>query len=140
LEENAMTSPLIYISTWGIKEGRLEDYKSFASELVELVEAREPQLIAFNVFLDESESEMTSIQVHPDAASMDTHMEVVGAILGEDMVEWAERADFLEPKRFEVYGAPNVALLEADQPAVEAGIPRTIKPVHLVGFARSFSR
>lgn len=134
-----MTSPLIYITTWRVKEGRLEEFKRFAGQLVELVEAKEPQLIAFNMFLDESNSEMTSIQVHPYAASMDTHMGVVGGILGEEMADWAGRADFLEPIDVEVYGAPSEGLLEADRPAVEAGIPRRIKPIHLAGFARSAS-
>jgi hypothetical protein len=28
--------PLIYISTWKIKEGRLEDYKEFTRKIVEI--------------------------------------------------------------------------------------------------------
>jgi hypothetical protein len=132
-----MSKPLIFISTWKIKEGRLEDYKQFAKEFIEHVKAKEPQLIAFNIFLNEDESEMTSIQIHPDAASMDFHMQVLEQALGEDMREWVERADFLEPKHIEIYGTPNAALLEADQPKVEAGIPRSVKPLHLAGFTRS---
>ena len=118
-----MSKPLIYISTWKIKEGRLEDYKRFVKELMELVETKEPQLIAFNVFFNEDETEMTSIHVHPDAASMDFHMQVMAQVVGEDMVEWIERADFLGPKHIEIYGTPSAALLEADQPLVDAGIP-----------------
>ena len=72
-----MAETLIYISTWRIKEGRLEDFKRFTRELVDIFEAREPQLIAFNVFLNEDETEMTSIQVHPNADSMDLHLQEV---------------------------------------------------------------
>ena len=132
-----MIKPLIFISTWKIKEGRLEDYKQFARELIEHFKAKEPQLIAFNTYFNEDETEMTSIQVHPDAASMDFHMQVLAKVIGEDMVEWIDRADFLEPKHIEIYGTPSAKLLEADQPLVDAGIPLSVKPLHFAGFTRS---
>ena len=134
---DTLSEPLIYISTWRIKEGRLEDYKQFARELMEIVKAKEPQLIAFHVFLSEDGTEMSSVQVHPDAASMDFHMQVVTQALQEEMREWVERADFLEPKHIEIYGAPSTDLLEADRWLVESGISRLIKPLRIAGFTRS---
>ena len=132
-----MYKPLIFVSTWKIKEGRLDEYKKFAKEFIEHVKTREPQLIAFNVYFNEDETEMTSIQVHPDAASMDFHMQVMAQVIGEDMIEWIGRADFLEPKQFEIYGTPSAKLLEADQRFVDAGIPQSVKPLHFAGFTRS---
>jgi quinol monooxygenase YgiN len=132
-----MLKPFIYMSTWKIKEGRLEDYKQFARELVEHIEAKEPQLIAFNMYFNEDETEMTSIQVHPDAASMDFHLQLLAKVIGEDMIEWVDRAGFLESKHIEIYGAPSAKLLEVDQPLVDAGIPRSVKPLHFTGFTRS---
>ena len=132
-----MSKPLIFVSTWKIREGRLEAYKQFARELMEHVKTREPQLIAFNMYFNEDETEMTSIQVHPDAASMDFHLQVLAKVIGEDMIEWIDRADFLEPKHIEIYGTPSAKLLEADQPLVDAGIPQSVKPTHFAGFTRS---
>ncbi|HLF74775.1 MAG TPA: antibiotic biosynthesis monooxygenase [Anaerolineales bacterium] len=132
-----MSEPLIYISTWRIKEGRLEDFKRFIREMVEIYRTNEPQLIAFNVFLNEEETEMTSIQVHPDADSMDFHMQVLERALGEEMSDWVGRADFIEPKHIEIYGTPSAGLLEADQPLVESGIARSVKPLLLAGFTRA---
>lgn len=132
-----MFKPFIYMSTWKIKEGRLEDYKQFAKELIEHVKAKGPQLIAFNMYFNENETEMTNIQIHPDAASMDFHMQLLAKVIGEDMIEWIERTDFLEPKHIEIYGNPSAKLLEADQPLVDAGIPRSVKPLHFTGFTRS---
>jgi hypothetical protein len=131
-----MFKPLIYISTWKIREGRLEDYKQFAKELMKHVKTREPQLIAFNMYFNEDETEMTSIQVHPDAGSMDFHLQVLAKVIGEDMIAWIDRADFLEPKHIEIYGTPSAKLLEADQPLVDAGIPQSVKPTHFAGFTR----
>lgn len=133
-----MSAPLISITTASIKEGKLDDFKQFTERLVASFEAREPQIIAFNVFLNEDETEMTSIQVHPTPASMDSHREVLKQVLGEDMAEWVERADFLEIKHIEIYGSPSEALLKDDQPWVDSGaITRMIKPVHVAGFTRS---
>jgi hypothetical protein len=105
--------------------------------MVEIYRKNEPQLIAFNVFLNKEETEMTSIQIHPNAASMDFHMQEVERALGEEMRNWVERADFIEPKNIEIYGTPSISLLEADQPFVDSGIARSIKPLLLVGFTRS---
>ena len=137
MNENTMSEPFIYISTWKIKEGKLEDFKRFTREFVEIVKAKEPQLIAFNVFLNEDGTEMTSIQVHPDAASMDFHLQIVNQVLGEEMLDWIERADFVEPKQFEIYGTPSAALLEADRPLVESGVAHSIKSRFIAGFTRS---
>lgn len=132
-----MSELLIYVSTWKIKEGRLEDFKQFSRQIVEYYRQNEPQLIAFNIFLNEDETEMTSIQIHPNANSMDFHMRKVEQALEEEMNEWVERVDFIEPKHVEIYGTPSDALLMADQPFVDAGFPRSIKPFLLTGFVRS---
>jgi hypothetical protein len=132
-----MSEPLIFISTWRIKEGKLEDYKRFTKEMTAIYQAKEPQLIAFHVFCNEDGTEMTSVQVHPDAASMDFHMQVLEQALGEEIRQWVERADFLEPKHIEICGTPSARLLEADRSLVEAGVVRDLKPVHIAGFTRS---
>ena len=134
-----MYKPLIFVSTWKIREGRLEGYKQFAKELIEHIQMKEPQLIAFNMYFNEDETEMTSIQVHPDAVSMDFHMQVLAKVIGEDMIEWIDRADFLEPHHIEIYGTPSAKLLEVDQPLVDAGIPRSVIPLHVAGLTRSTS-
>jgi hypothetical protein len=51
-----MSAPLIFITTASIKEGRLDDFKQFTEKLVANFEAREPEIVAFNVFLDEAET------------------------------------------------------------------------------------
>jgi hypothetical protein len=133
-----MPTPLIAITTARIKEGRLEDFKKFTQEMLNNIEGKQPHILAFNVFLDEEQTKMTSIQVHPDASSMDSLMQVLGQVMGEDMAEWVERADFFEIESLELYGQPSKMLLQADQPLVDSGaITRTIKPVYVAGFTRA---
>lgn len=76
-----MSGPLIVMTTWRVKEGRLEGFKQFITRLLELVQAREPRMIGFNLFLDEKGPEVTSVQIHPDADSMDNHMQLVGELV-----------------------------------------------------------
>ena len=71
-----MAAPFIFIGTHAIKEGKLEEFKETALELVRLVREMEPRMIAFNFYLNEDETEATIVQVHPDADSMLHHMQV----------------------------------------------------------------
>jgi len=104
--------------------------------LVGHIEAREPQLIAMNTFINDEGTEMTSIQVHPDSASMESHIGVVNQILGEDMNEWLERGELIEPVRAEVFGTPGPTLWESDRPRISLGIPYFVKTTRIAGFTR----
>jgi hypothetical protein len=62
-----MTAPFIFVATYRIKEGKLEEYEKLWRGLVEFVQANEPRLLAFNTYASEDGTEATTIQVHPDA-------------------------------------------------------------------------
>ena len=131
-----MSMPLIYISTWKIKKGKLETLKRISQELVDLFMEREQQIVAFNTFINEEGTEMTSIQIHPDADSMDSHMKVLGQAFAE-VEGMGEVMELIEPISIEIYGTPSVSLLESDRQLVESGVPRNIKPILIAGFTRS---
>jgi hypothetical protein len=77
-----MAEPVIYVSTFKIKEGKFAEYQRFYAELLKAVEESNPRLIALYAFANEEGTEITSVNVHPDTASMDHHMQV----LAEKMV------------------------------------------------------
>lgn len=126
-----MSEPFIVISTWRIKEGKLEDLKRFQREFAGIIEANEPQLIAFNAFYNEEGTEMTSIQVHPNSASMDFHLKVLRETLGDAMSAVAE---FVEPMSLEYYGKPPESALGMGS---QSGRDFSVKPLHMGGFTRS---
>lgn len=64
--------PLVHISAARIKKGKLENYKEFYKEYLEIITEKEPQLITFHDFLNYDETEVLSIKINPDAASMDS--------------------------------------------------------------------
>ena len=127
-----MSEPFIFVSTYGIKQGKLEDNRRSAGEVVGIAKANEPQLIAFHIFLNEDGPEVTNVQVNRDAASMDNHLQVLRENLGEAMGEWAQ---LIEPVHIEYYGPPSASALEMDR-QIE-GLALSLKPIHMAGFTRS---
>ena len=126
-----MSQPFIFVGTHKIKEGKLEEFKKHLQELVEVVETNEPRLIAFNLYLDEEGSKLTGVQVHPDAASMEFHLKVVGEHIrgAYDYLEETESID--------VFGKPTDALLGMLRQAAPPGTPLRVMPIHEAGFTRT---
>lgn len=126
-----MSEPLIAISTFRVKEGKLEDLKRFNKKIVEIVEANEPQLIAFHGFLNEDGTEMTSIQVHPDTNSMEFHVQVLRDNWDESFSEYSQMLEIISVA---YYGKPPESALEMDR---QIGRSPSLKPLHIAGFTRA---
>jgi quinol monooxygenase YgiN len=73
-----MPNAIVYIDTSDVREGALEELTAGMKELVDFVDANEPQLIAYNVYFSDDGTRMTVVHVHPDAASLEYHLEVAG--------------------------------------------------------------
>lgn len=71
-----MTGPIVYIDSSEIFDGKLNEVKAALEELVKFVDANEPQLISYNVFLNADGTRMTFVAIHPDSASVKLHMDV----------------------------------------------------------------
>jgi uncharacterized protein (DUF2126 family) len=100
--------------------------------LVEFIEAREPRLIAFNEYVNEAGDEVTVVQVHPDADSMEAHMAIVRERAHE---AYAETLD--ATVRIQVFGRPTDAILEALRQQAGSGVDISVNGEHLGGFTRS---
>jgi len=71
-----MPEPILYVDVSDIRPGKLATVKALMADLVAFVEANEPQLIAYDFFIDETEKTMTCVAIHPDSASMEFHMDI----------------------------------------------------------------
>lgn len=126
-----MAEPFIYIGTTTIKPGKLEEARKSIGELVDFVETNEPRMIAFHCFLNEEGTKLTIVQVHPDVASMELHMEI-------NAKHFTTAFDYLESSVSEqYYGAISetlgAELAKWDDPNVAV----TRMPVHEGGFTRT---
>jgi hypothetical protein len=132
-----VTQPVIYVATFKIKAGMFQDYQRFYAENLKVVEENNPRLIALHTFANEDGTEITNINIHPDTAAMDYHMQVLAEKMGLLADDLTEVFRFIEPVRVEVYGTPGDRAMEMDKPLMEAGVPFTFKPRHVGGFTRS---
>jgi hypothetical protein len=92
--------PLLYVDTSHVREGAVEELKGAISELAAFVDANEPQLLAYSVYLSEDERHMTVVQVHANPQSLDYHLEVAGPA-------FARFQDLLTLSSIRVYGEPS---------------------------------
>jgi len=127
-----MAPPFMLVSNFKVKDGNVEDLRDYARSVTELIQEREPRVIAFHSFLSEDEGELSTIHLHPDVASMELHMQ-----LQRD--NWEETfsriATMLEGVRVDFYGAkpPESAVENFRRAGSEIGV----KPTHLAGFTRA---
>ena len=97
-----MPGPFVFIATNRLRPGALEAERRRVPQLCEFIEANEPRILAFNEYADDNGTEVSVVQVHADAESMEFHMGVVR--------EQAERAyaETLEATTsIQVYGMPS---------------------------------
>jgi quinol monooxygenase YgiN len=87
-----MPAPFIYVGTYEVVAGRLDDARKSLAEHAEFVEANEPRLVSFNSYLDTESSTVTIVQVHPDSASMDFHMQLVAAHIASALGDYLAAA------------------------------------------------
>ncbi|MDX1660069.1 MAG: hypothetical protein R3343_14725 [Nitriliruptorales bacterium] len=125
-----MAAPFIYVSTYEVAEGRLDDARRSLAEHAEFVEANEPRLIAFHFYLDPDSSTVSIVQVHPDSASMDFHMQLIAEHISSAM------GDYL--------GAPVSALVCGEGKETVETIrsfspddPVRVAEEHIAGFTRT---
>jgi hypothetical protein len=127
-----MSSPFIFIATNRLKAGKLDRERERVPGLVEFIEASEPRLIAFNEYVSEAGDEVSVVQIHPDAASMEAHM---GIVRERAQQAYAETLD--ATVRIQVFGRPTEAILEILREQAGSGVEISVNGEHLGGFTRS---
>jgi hypothetical protein len=125
-----MSGPFIFIATNRLREGKLAAECERADELSSFIEANEPQLLALNEYANEDGTDVGVVQ-HPDAASMELHMEVVAERAARAYAETLEATTSIQ-----VYGEPSEAVLEMLRRQAGAGVPMTVRRHHIGGFSR----
>jgi hypothetical protein len=128
-QDVAVSGPFIVRSVSRIHPGKADAHQPVAADFCRLAEEKEPRLLGFHIYVSEDRSSEVVIQIHPDAESMQHHLEV----MGDKVRETFACTDF---ESLEIYGEPNDALKEWI-PRVSEGIAFTLHPVHWGGFTRA---
>ena len=96
---------IVIVDSSEIREGKLEELKAAMKGLAEFVETNEPRPLAYDVYLGADSARVTVLQIHPDAASAEFHMQVAASA-------FPGFSDLLRLLHIDVYGRPSGALLE----------------------------
>jgi hypothetical protein len=94
------SEPIVYIDHSDIREGALEELRAGVRRLVEFIEEREPQLVAYGFYIDEVAMRMTVVAVHPDPASLELHLDIGGE-------EFLKLGHLIRLTGIECYGGPS---------------------------------
>ena len=125
-----MSEPVIFISHFTVKEGKVDDLKRLAGDVERSLQEGKPRTLAWLVYLQEDGARVSFVHCFLDADSMDLHFE------GSDERS-AAVYEFVEPAGFEIYGRPSEqALGTMQQAAAGSGVPLTVLPDHVGGFLR----
>lgn len=99
-----MSHPIVYVDTSMIRGGMLGEVEQAMKRLAAFVEENMPRLISYAFFLDEHKAQMTVVAIHPDAASLEFHMDKGAA-------EFRKFAGLIDLVRIEVYGKVSESVL-----------------------------
>jgi hypothetical protein len=129
---DAVSGPFIFIATNRLQEGKLEEERKRVPGLCDFIEANEPRLIAFNEYANEDGTEVGVVQIHPDADSMELHMNLV-----RERAERAYAETLDATTSIQVYGTPSDAVLQMLRAQAGSGVSLSVKRHHLGGFTRA---
>ena len=122
---------IVYVDTSDVREGALEELKPAMKELVDFVQANEPRIIAYNVYLSDDGSRMTVVHVHPDSESLEYHMEVAGPV-------FRRFVELVTLSSIHIYGEPSEKVLrQSHEKARMLGRDAVVADSLQAGFTRS---
>ena len=96
---------IVYVDRSAIRDGKLDELKTAMTELVDFVEANEPDILSYDVYFGDAGTQMTVIHMHADSTSLAYHMEVAGS-------KFPPIGKFIELEAIDVYGRPDENLVQ----------------------------
>jgi hypothetical protein len=126
-----VAGPIIFVATNRLKDDALEAERARVGELVEFVEREEPQVLGFNEYVNEAGDEVTVVQIHPDAASLEKHLGVIA-----DRARRAYEETLDRTVRIQVFGELPDPVASALRRQASDGVEIIINAERLGGFLR----
>lgn len=122
-----MSGPFIVVTKSRVKPGKAEESSAWLKRFCDLVKEREPRILAFHTYADEEGQLSATVQVHPDAESMEFHFQAMGDEL-KGMYEYLD-----EVVSVELFGTPSETVLRAVSRYQDI---LSVMPVHTGGITR----
>jgi hypothetical protein len=124
-----MADPIIFISYFRLKPGKLEEFSRLYCDSLPRTEASKPGTTVQLGYIDKDGSECLVVRLFPDATAMDEQLR------GSDERSKAT-FQFIEPLRVEIFGSPSSYSLEMIRKVSGQSIEISVFPGYLGGFLR----
>src|SRR5438445_10885523 len=80
--QRSVNEPIVYLSTWRIKDGKFAEYRRFYAQLLNAIRELDRDVVAFFAFGNSDGTEITNVHVFPDAPTLERHIAVIREITG----------------------------------------------------------
>jgi hypothetical protein len=118
-----MNEQVIYIDHFELREGKLEDFRRYATEMTALVEKDQPGVSSFSYYMNEDGEGGTAVFVFSNPDSLDRYLDVASS-------KFQEGADLLSGAKIELLGPAS------DRAVASARTFGGTVKTEFVGFAR----
>jgi len=108
-----MSNPIVYVDTSKIREGKFDKLKMAMKDLAAFVEANMPRILSYAFFLNDNQTQMTVVAIHPDSASLEFHLDTGAA-------EFRKFATILNLLKIDVYGRVSESVISRLEEKAEA--------------------
>lgn len=110
-----MSEAVLFVGTYRIPAGGADAFYAQSAAMTEFIRDHEPRVIAIGHYVNEDQTEGTTIHLHPDGISFDFHMQAASRVIGQG-------AQTVEVKRIEFFGKPSDRVLEGLSDAFEVSV------------------
>jgi hypothetical protein len=122
-----MDQPIVFVSHWRVQPGALDRLRQLSGEVAARFRAQNPRTLSWLAYLDDSGTSISFVHVFADAEAMDLHVEAAAA--GRKA-----SAGLMEPRGWEIYGAPSGSVLDQMRRTAEAaGVTLRLEPELVAG-------
>ena len=126
-----MADPIVFISTFRLREGRIGDFERMFAGAVELISSTKPRTALFVAYADPAGSRVRVVHAFPDAEAIANHFEA-----SEERS--SSVADLMVPAAFALYGpAPDSVVEQLRREATAARVAFDHVPNAVGGFLRA---
>ena len=126
-----MPEPIVFVESFRIRAGKAETLRTVLAEVCATVESREPQLIAYKIYVNDEGTAGMALHIHRGSASLDYHQ----GLMAEVMLPVAE---LIELVNIDVCGElPGSQMQRVHAMAEAFGDVSVIASPFQVGFVRS---
>ena len=92
-----MADHVIYLDRFRLREGVMDDFRKYCTEMAEFVEDNVPGVVSFNYYVEQDRPEGVAVFVFSDAEALDRHLDKASS-------RFQEGADLLAAADIELLG------------------------------------